>query len=179
MKPLTDEQRRLAEENHDLVYAFLQNNHLSESQYYDVVIFGYLCAVQEYCENPKLRQYSFSTVAWKKMQRELTDYYKYISRERRFVQTISLQDLLSDEDSATRYENLVGRKDKLMSQLEMDLLLHDLATKLPRRQMRIIRMKLDGAKMHEIAKAEHITFHDINRLLADSYDTVIQVCYGR
>ena len=179
MKPLTNEQRRLAEENHDLVYAFLQNNHLQESQYYDVVIFGYLCAVQEYCENTKLRRYSFSTVAWKKMQRELTDYYKYLSREKRLVQTVSLQELLSDEDSSPCYEDLVGWKDELMTQLKMELLLHALATKLPRRQMRVIRMKLDGAKMHEIAKAEHITFHDINRLLADSYDTVIQTCYGK
>ena len=175
MKPLTDEQRRLAEENHDLVYAFLQNNHLSESQYYDVVIFGYLCAVQEYCENSKLRQYSFSTVAWRKMRQELSHHYKYLSRNKRTSATIST----SDDTFEPLEMHSVSMQDELMVQLEMDLLLHELATKLPRRQMRIIRMKLDGVKMHEIAKAEHITFRDINRLLADSYDTVIQVCYGR
>lgn len=174
MKPLTDEQRRLAEENHDLVYAFLQNNHLPESQYYDVVIFGYLCAVQEYCENPKLRRYSFSTVAWRKMRQELSHHYKYLSRNKRLSEMVSIFD-----DNIDPFETYsVSIQDELMAQLEMDLLLHALATKLPRRQMRIIRMKLDGVKMHEIARAEHITFHDINRLLADSYDTVIQVCYG-
>ena len=67
MKPMTDEQRRLAEANHDLVGAFLRENKLPEEQFYDVVIFGYLCAVQQYCENPTLqKRYSFATVAWKK-----------------------------------------------------------------------------------------------------------------
>ena len=175
MKPLTDEQRKLAEENHDLIFAFLQHNHLSESQYYDVVVFGYLCAAQEYCENSKLQQYSFSTVAWRKMRQELSQYNKYLSRDKRHSTMISI-----DNDDIESYENYaVSEQDELMKQVEMDLLLHTLATKLPPRKMRIIRMKLAGAKMHEIAKAERITFHDINRLLADSYETVVQVCYGR
>ena len=59
MKPLTGEQKHLAELNHDLVYKFLNENNLPESEYYDVVIFGYLCAAQEYCEKPKLKKYSF------------------------------------------------------------------------------------------------------------------------
>ena len=40
MKTLTDEQRKFAEENHDLVYTFLNENRLPTVQYYDVVIFG-------------------------------------------------------------------------------------------------------------------------------------------
>lgn len=59
MKALTDEQRKFAEENHDLMYAFLKENGLESSQYYDIVVFGYLCAVQEYCEKPKLQKYKF------------------------------------------------------------------------------------------------------------------------
>ena len=55
MKPLTAEQSQIAELNHDLVFEFLNEYNLPESQYYDVVIFGYLCAVQEYCEKPELQ----------------------------------------------------------------------------------------------------------------------------
>lgn len=43
MKPLTAEQSQIAELNHDLVFEFLNEYNLPESQYYDVVIFGYLC----------------------------------------------------------------------------------------------------------------------------------------
>ena len=75
-------------------------------------------------------------------------------------------------------ENIAGRQDELMVQLETELILHALAKKLPSREMRIICMKLDGAGMHDIAKAERITFHDIKQLLAGTYDTVVQVLLG-
>ena len=47
MKPLTAEEQHLAAENHDLVFAFLKEKELPIDVYYDVVIFGYLKAVQE------------------------------------------------------------------------------------------------------------------------------------
>ena len=46
--PLNEEQRRFATENHNLVYAFLNEKGLSEDEYYDVVIFGYLYAVNDF-----------------------------------------------------------------------------------------------------------------------------------
>ena len=83
MKPLTAEQSQIAELNHDLVFEFLNEYNLPESQYYDVVIFGYLCAAQEYCEKPELQKYSFSTLAWRKMLCEFKDHSRYLSREKR------------------------------------------------------------------------------------------------
>lgn len=49
IKPLNTEERRFAAENHELVFAFLREKELPVSLYYDVVIFGYLKAVQKYC----------------------------------------------------------------------------------------------------------------------------------
>lgn len=40
--PLTKEQQDFAAEHHGLVYKFLNDNHLPENEFYDVVIFGYL-----------------------------------------------------------------------------------------------------------------------------------------
>ena len=174
MKTLTDEQRKFAEQNHDLVYKFLNENGLSESMYYDVVIFGYLCAVQEYCENQDLRKYKFATVAWKKMLCERKDHYKYLSKDICSHDNIHLEDIRLDRSLA----DVIGQQDELMKQLESELLLHALAAKLPEREMRIIQMKVDGMKMHDIAKAEHITFHDIKRLLTGSYETVVQILLG-
>ena len=65
--PLTKEQQDFAAEHHGLVYKFLNDNHLPEDEFYDVVIFGYLKAVQDYFSREMLRQYSFSTIAWKIM----------------------------------------------------------------------------------------------------------------
>lgn len=47
--PLTKEQQDFAAEHHGLVYKFLNDNHLPENEFYDVVIFPYLKAVQVYC----------------------------------------------------------------------------------------------------------------------------------
>lgn len=178
LKQLTDEQRKFAEENHDLVYAFLKENGLDKSKYYDVVIFGFLCAVQEYYENPVLQQYKFATIAWKKMKREVIRHYKYLSSNKRMTPLVSLQELVVYENSDSHMEDIVGQEDELIKKLEVELLLCSLASKLSEREMRIIRMKLDGAKMHDIAKREHITFHDIKCLLDGSYDTVVQVLLG-
>ena len=175
MKTMTDEQRKFAEENHELVYAFLSENGLSESLYYDVVIFGFLLAVQEYCENAALGKYKFATIAWKKMMCALKDYYRHLSKDVYFH-----DDILPISDVVSKYaniqsKNMVEKQDEIMAQLETDLLLHTLASKLSPREVRIIRMKLNGARMHDIAKAERITFHEIKKLLAGSYETVLEI----
>ena len=39
--PLTKEQQAFATDHHGLVYKFLNENHLPEDEFYDVIIFGY------------------------------------------------------------------------------------------------------------------------------------------
>lgn len=174
MKPLTGEQKHLAELNHDLVYKFLNKNNLSEVEYYDVVIFGYLCAAQEYCENPKLQKYSFSTVAWQKMSGSVKDHKKYLSREKRDIPIISLSEMLGNSDSL-HYEDIITLESQLMEELRLNLLLHTLAARTTQKQMRIIRMRLDGFRMHDIAKNEKMTFRDINRTLDDIYSKLVEL----
>ena len=66
--PLNETQRIFADKNHNLVYKFLHEKNLPASEYYDIVIFGYLRAVQRYLADPNLAGYSFSTVAWRSCQ---------------------------------------------------------------------------------------------------------------
>ena len=176
LRPFTKEEQRFAEENHDLVYAFLNEKSLSEDEYYDVVIFGYLRAVQEYCEKTKLGKYKFSTLAWKRMQHTLADYYKYISSPKRCATVISLDEPLDGEDGLCVADTI--SYDDIMSELKEELLMHELAKKLSPRAMRIVRMKVRGDKMHEIAKAERLTFQEINRVLDSIYPTVRKIFYG-
>lgn len=176
IRPLTKEQHRFAEENHDLVYSFLNAKNLPESSFYDVVIFGYLRAAQEYCEVPSLHRYKFSTLAWKRMRSSLSNYYKYLSQPKRCAVTVSLDELISDQDGM-RWEDVISRQDEIMLRLETELLLQAMASELPRRDMRIIRMKVRGDRMHDIAKAERMTFKSINQLLTDCYPTVNRILW--
>lgn len=177
IRPLTKEQQRFAEKNHHLVYAFLNEKELPESVFYDVVIFGYLKAVQEYCEVPSLHRFKFSTLAWKRMRSSLSNYYKYLSRPKRNAPVVSFDELIGSEDGL-RWEDVISCQDEMMLRFETELLLHALASRLPHREMRIIRMKVRGDRMHDIAKEERMTFRQINKALENSYPTVISVLWG-
>lgn len=174
IRPLTKEQRDFAEENHHLIYSFLNRRHLPDSLFYDVVIFGYLKAAQEYCEIESLHRFHFSTIAYKRMRSSLSNYYKYLSRPKRCAPTVSLEELIGGEEGL-RWEDVVAGRDEEMLRLESELLMHALATRLPRREMRIIRMKVRGEPMHDIAKQEHMTFRQINDALGRIYPTVLQI----
>ena len=97
LRELTKEEQNFAEENHDIVYAFLRSENLCHDDYYDVVIFGYLQAVQKYLLRDDLRQrYAFSTIARRQMQNSLTDHFRKQSRPSRKAVTVRLPESMRD-----------------------------------------------------------------------------------
>ena len=52
LRPMTQEERDFAEQHHNLVIDFLRYRRLPMDEFYDVVIFGYLSAVQQYIRTP-------------------------------------------------------------------------------------------------------------------------------
>ena len=176
LRPFTKEEQQFAEKNHDLVYAFLNEKKLSEDEYYDVVVFGYLRAVQVYFRNPKDYKCTFSTLAWIKMNGALANYRKYLSSSMRNAVVISLDEPLSCDDGLC-LEDVISYDD-CMEEIRTELLMHELAVHLPEREMRIINMKVCGAKLQEIAKAEKLNFKQIGRILDNIYPTVRKIFYG-
>ena len=88
--PLTKEQQEFAAEHHGLVYKFLNDNHLPEDEFYDVVIFPYLKAVRDYCDSTSAQEYSFSTIAIRQMRFRLYDYFRSQERRKRNAEILSL-----------------------------------------------------------------------------------------
>ena len=86
--PLNDTQRVFAEKNHNLVYKFLHEKNLPASEYYDIVIFGYLRAVQRYLTDPNLAGYSFATVAWRAMEGEVANTRRTDKRRVRVIRFV-------------------------------------------------------------------------------------------
>lgn len=164
MKPLTQEQIQMAADNHRMVYAFLNEKALPEEDFYDVVVFGYLCAIRDYCEKKSLKHYKLSTVAWRRMNRELHAYYREQNAQKRRHDTVSLQEPVREQDGKC-WQDIIPDYCNALSLLELELLLHSLA--MSPRDRRVIHRKLMGTGMHEIAKAEKMTFRAINELLAD------------
>ena len=164
--PLTREQREFATKWHNLIYTFLNEKRLSEEDYYDIVVFGFLRAVKRYFTEPALQQYSFSTIAWKNMRSCLSDYFKSQSCQKRNGYTISLH-TLTYGDEPVRLEEVIS-----------ELLLHDLARRATRQQMAVVHMRSAGYNVREIAKTQSIPMKKVQELLEEIRDLLMVVCHG-
>ncbi len=177
MRPLTMEENVFAIQNHALVHLFLQEKMLSEDVFYDVVIFGYIRAVQEYVTKPRLRTYAFSTVAWKQMQCVVSNYCRYMAVPKRAAPVVSLSAPVCSEMECT-WEDVLSEQDNEFLRFETRELLKQMEKELPKQEMKIIRMKLGGWNMHEIASRERLTFQEINALLANCKDDILRILWG-
>lgn len=173
--PLTIEQKLFAAENHGLVYKFLKENHLSEDEFYDVIIFGYLRAVYRYFSEPNLHNYSFATIAWRGMQGCLSNYRRSQMSKKRNAEVISIH-LIPREESLP-LEQTLSKQDDLMMQLETKLLLHDLAKRISRQQMDMVHLKSSGYGIREIARSQKVTMKQVKEVLEQVRQVLTELCY--
>lgn len=148
--PLNDTQRIFAEKNHNLVYKFLHEKNLPASEYYDIVIFGYLRAVQRYLTDPNLAGYSFATVAWRAMEGEVVNTYRTDKRRFRVIRFVRPRQ--SYTGHLTRRSTPTVTDEEALRESEVALLLHALAKRVTPQQMEIIRLRTKGYQTNEIAQ---------------------------
>lgn len=174
--PLTKEQQDFAAEHHGLVYKFLNDNHLPEDEFYDVVIFAYLKAVRDYCSHSCEERYTFSTIALRQMRFGLYDYLRTQSRQKRHAEIISLQ-REAYSGSRTLDELLSVQEDAPMQDLEMSFLLHDLAGRISQQQMNVVRLKRNGYGIREISSREKIPMKRIKEILEEVRIIFLEMCH--
>ena len=172
--PFTPEQKIFAAQNHDLVYKFLNDNHLPEDEFYDVIAFGYLRAIRRFFSDSQLQRYSFGTVAWKGMQGALRNYNRTRCGQKYTDKVVSIH-------TEFGYENLTlgecsARYEDLMTQLEVELLLHDLAKRVSKQQMEIVRLKSSGYNLQDIAIRQNTTTKRIRGLLEEVRCVLMELC---
>ena len=174
--PLTPEQRLFAAEHHGLVYAFLKEKDLPENEYYDIVIFGFLRAVRRYFTEAALSKYKFSTIAWNCMYVDLCNYFRAQHRQKRNATVISIH--ISRPDNDLPLEETIGAPDELMQQLETRRLLHDLASRVSKQQMDMVRLRTSGYSDRDIARKHNISKAQVKKLLNEVRSTLEAICYG-
>lgn len=173
--PLTREQQDFAAEHHGLVYKFLSDNHLPEDEFYDVIIFPYLKAVQDYCSVPSVKEYSFSTIAIRQMRFRLYDYFRKQACRKRNTEILSIH--LGLYQDGVPLEETLPANDTLMQEFEMRQILHELAGRVSRQQINIVRMKEYGYGVREIARHEKLSIARIKELLEETRKVLLAVCY--
>jgi len=89
--PLTLEEQRFAELNHELVLNYLRRRKLELNEWYDVVIFRYLLSVKKWFERPELHKWEFSTIAMQDMRSAVSNEYR---KQAKKIKTISLDGVI-------------------------------------------------------------------------------------
>lgn len=173
--PLDLDLDKFATDHHGLVYKFLNMYDLPEDEYYDVIIFGYLKGVHDYSTKEHLQKYSFSTIAWKTMLNSLSNYYKSQSRQKRKAELLSIHESLYPD--GLPLEQTLPAQDDLMQQLEVKLLLHDLAGRVSKQQMDMVGMKSSGYGIREIARHQKIPMKRVQELLEEVRSILLELCY--
>ena len=93
----------MAADNLWVVESFLRKNQLPFDDWFDVVIFRYLRAVELWFDRPDLYQYEFSTIAWRNMNSAVWNERK---KQARRIRTVSLDTPIPGTDGMT-YADIV------------------------------------------------------------------------
>lgn len=157
---MTPLQRQFAEEHQDTVFRFLSHKNLSIEDYYDIVIFGYLQAVQEYDENPALSRFQFNTIAWTKMSDCLSKHYAYENKPKRKAPTVSIYAVTNN--GLALDEVLPDRQKDIPTQTADRLLAMEILSCLTETEQQMVHLKADGLTCREIAEIFSTTVHSIN-----------------
>lgn len=149
LQPLTEIERRWAEEYHELVYSFLRGNGYSIEEFYNVAILGYLKAIQTYSRREDLRnKYQLATICGHYMRAEIKDHF----REQNAQKRKPMETIISLDANYTETEdfyNLVGGKsveDELMEAEQIAEMLENLSEV----QRDIMKLKLEGYGNKEV-----------------------------
>lgn len=173
---LTLEQQDFAEKNHNLVYSFLCDKKLPMDDYYDVVVFGYLRAVQQYCTCPDLRQrFTFGTIAYRKMKDDLYKHFSKQSRPSRKAVTISIESLRYGDETLTMTEIISGF-DHTQESLDAKLLMEELFSLLTEEQIKALCLRVDGYTDREIAAKRKRRVSDVENIFADIQAAALGLC---
>ena len=178
IRPLTREEQKFAEKNHDLVYHFLNCKNYPVEEYYTVVIEAYLHACQIYLNREDLQQYRFSTIAYKKMSSAIQNDLRAKNRLKRAAEhgAISLNTVISDGYSNTGsrcYSNIIADSrediiDTIIQTQEDRKLMEKIRSILSEQQMDIVLLKLQGFSYKDISRysglKKYIYFSELKQI---------------
>lgn len=151
-KPLTKQQQNLVTENHNLIYKFAKMKHLPIDDYYDILAIG-LCKASKVFDSDSGE---FSTVAFRCMENELNDYYKYIGRGKHIPEDMILSyDTPMNGDDYENNGNFLDSfadnncvHDIVVSGIMSEILLNLLSEK----EQKVVAFLMNGMNQSDIAK---------------------------
>lgn len=167
LQPLTEMEKRMAEENHNLVYSFLHRHRYSIEEFYNVVVFGYLHGIQTYNRREDLRKkYQLAFICERYMSVAIGNHFRTENAQKRKPMeiTVSLDVNYAGTDNCY---NLVGGKsveDEVLELKQVDEMMENFSEV----QRDILKLKLEGfdnKEVYSLLEISSSTFYkEMNRI---------------
>jgi DNA-directed RNA polymerase specialized sigma24 family protein len=178
-KPLTDEQKKFAEDYYDYLFSFMKERHLDFEEWYEILIIPYLESVKKYFYYEPAKQYKFYTVMSRRLETAMLNHFRAENRlKRKPKELLSLDYMVegdntfSEQASDNVNEMLIDDKQQV-EQIVLDaMMVSEIMNSLTERQQTIFRLMLEGYTKTEIVKALSINFKTINIELDSVKDSV-------
>ena len=149
LQPLTEHEKQQAEEHHGLVYSFLHRHGYDMENFYDVVVFGYLKAIQVYNQREDLREnYQLAFICEQYMRSAVENYRRTENAQKR-KPTENIISLDADYAETENFYNCVGGKSAEAVLMESESI-GDILENLSETQRKITAMKIKGYGNKEI-----------------------------
>ena len=136
---LTEAQKTLVEDNHKLIFGYLNSNNLPKDEFYDLAAIGLCKAAQSYKEG----ELKFSTFAYIHIKREINTYFKKSKAYKRknLIDAIPIKDSLF---------NSLCINNHFENDTIFKITLNDILKKLNPLELKIINLIFEGYRQNEI-----------------------------
>jgi len=169
MRPLTTEQQKLVEDNHNLIYHVLNQHGWSIDDYYDVAAIGLCTAAIKFDASLGNKFNTYACTAIKNAM--LMELRKTNTKMRYGAKPISLDDTLPNSDGTLTmdglitYGDVIESKNDVIEETVKCIEIQERIDMLPKRQREVLRLHIDGYSQREIAEMFGISKSYVSRLL--------------
>lgn len=178
---LTLEEQAFAEKHLDLVDRFLWSRRLDPDEFYDIVIFGFLGAVQYHCRGPFDREDPrFIGLAFTFMQKRADSEYRRQYRKQKNLGTqLSMDSSYGEEDDESMHDAIPGRKDWDPDSCSIAKDMFDRAFEASSEKgKRVISLKMRGLETGEISRLLGIGERTVNYHIQQFNARITAICDG-
>lgn len=170
LRKLTPSEKDLASDNYHLIRRFLKLSKLNPEEFFDIVVFEFLLAVEIYLSDEELRKnFCFEAVSYMYMRRAVYSHFREQKALKR--SPVSGSDISFEETNAYIADSICNMEN--FSLLEYKEAIKQIESSLTAEQRKIFRDKLKGYSLKEIAenigiKSERVyrQFRKIRRVVA-------------
>ncbi len=163
--------KKLAEENHKLIYWFCWKNHLDIEEWYDIIAIGYMKGINSYDETKGVK---LSTYLIRIMKNE----YLLVLRNKKYAKYIPENEILSldfeynsdkDKENYNILDFIVNENSLFENNvcLKIDIKKAFNELKIPKRNYEIFMMRVQGSKLEEIASDFEISRERVRMICKD------------